>query len=122
MQKYNNYSSICDTCTARGFHTKPEPCQRTVFKGCPKCHSHENISKETKCKGTNVMIDYTDIPAKFVQYYGTDTRIKVKFSHGEVKTGTVGMTTGWKPALLLMLRSNSTGSSYILSEKDSIIN
>jgi len=71
-------------------------------------------------------IDYSAIAQRFAPFYGTDKRIKVAFKDAkgdiyETKSGTVGMTTGWKPVLLLMLRSNSRGSSYVLSDADSLI-
>lgn len=34
---------------------------------------------------------------------------------GEVKTGTVGVTSGWKPVFLLMARRNCIGSSTVLT-------
>ena len=61
-----------------------------------------------------------DLDMKFVPYYGSDERIKVKYGD-EVITGTVGVTTGWKPVFLLMLRSDSVGSIYTLGKKDKII-
>lgn len=74
-----------------------------------------------KCKGKNIMIDYSDISKQFIPYYENKTRIKVQFSYGGIKTGIVGKTTGWKPVFILMLRSNSRGSSYILTDKEIII-
>ena len=59
---------------------------------------------------------------KFIPYYNSGERIKVKSHYGEVKSGTVGVTTGWKPVFLLMLTSRSLGSSHLLTNKDKIIN
>lgn len=76
---------------------------------------------------TNKKVQYgeefnpSDLSEKFKQYYGTGERIKVKFSYGEIKTGTVGVTTGIKPVFLLMLRKDSRGSSYTLSDEDTIL-
>jgi hypothetical protein len=58
---------------------------------------------------------------KFVPYYNSGSRIRVKFHTGEVLSGTVGATTGWRPAFLLMLSSRSIGSSWTLSGKDRIV-
>ena len=58
---------------------------------------------------------------KFVPAYNHGQRIRVKFSTGEVLSGTVGMTTGWKPAFLLVLTSRSLGSSWTLKQKDRIV-
>ena len=124
MTQYNNYSSVCDVCYNKGFHIQPTKCVREQWHGCKNCGSHEHIDKLVPCTGTNIMIDYSAIAKKFSVYYGTDTRIKVGFvsKEGDIyetKTGTVSMTTGWKP--MLMLRKNSIGSSYLLTDKDVIL-
>ncbi len=62
-----------------------------------------------------------DLAHKFRPYFRSDRRIKVRFSHGEIKTGTVSGTIGWRPSLMLMLRRNAMGSSYLLSDKDEIV-
>jgi len=69
----------------------------------------------------NTQFDQSDLSKKFIPFFESQKRIKVQFSYGEIKTGTIGITTGYKPAFLLMLRSNSTGSSYILSDNDIIL-
>lgn len=58
---------------------------------------------------------------QFIPAYNSGERIRVKFHTGEVLSGTVGVTTGWKPAFLLMLRSNSRGSEWLLGSKDKIV-
>lgn len=58
---------------------------------------------------------------KFIPYFGTGTRIKVRMRTGEVITGTVSGSTGWQPVFLLMRRSTSIGSSDVLNERDEII-
>lgn len=60
--------------------------------------------------------DYSKCAKKFIPYYENQERIKVKFPYGEIKTGRVGRTSGIQPVLLLMLRSNSMGSSHILTD------
>jgi hypothetical protein len=64
--------------------------------------------------------DQSDLSEQFVPYYESGQRIEVEFSHGEIKRGTIEVTTGWKPVFLLMLRSNSIRSSYTLSNQDKI--
>ncbi len=62
--------------------------------------------------------------AEFAKFYQTEDRIKVEFTYGETTetlTGTVGVTTGWKPCFLLMLRSNSTGSVHILGQNARVV-
>ena len=65
--------------------------------------------------------DTSDLAPQFAKYWGTDTRITVQFAHGTKMRGRVGITTGWKPVFLLMLRSNSRGSSWTLGNDDKII-
>ena len=57
---------------------------------------------------------------QFIPYYESGERVEVTFSSGEVKRGTVGVTTGWKPCFLLMLRRDSIGSSWILGKNDKV--
>ena len=123
MKKYNNYSSICDNCLQKGWHTKPEKCVRKYSQHCKEC-GHTTDGEMLRCKGTNILIDYSNISSQFIPYYENGKRIKVQYTYGkdkEIKSGTVGMTTGWKPVFILMLRSNSTGSSYILTDKEIIL-
>lgn len=65
--------------------------------------------------------DASALPAKFVPYFNSDQRIKVRSSYGWEHTGRVGITTGWRPAFLLMARSNQIGSSDVLDASDEII-
>lgn len=48
-------------------------------------------------------------------------RVRVTNEHGEVRTGRVGITTGWVPSLLLMHRSNQDGSSDVLGAGDRVL-
>lgn len=58
--------------------------------------------------------DASDLDPRFIPYFHSDVRIKVE-TCGKILTGTIGVTTGWRPAFLLMLRSSSHGSSWLLS-------
>ena len=61
----------------------------------------------------------SDLAKQFVPYFESGQRIEVKFIWGdkiELKRGTVGVTTGWKPVFLLMKNSRSIGSSDILTK------
>lgn len=53
---------------------------------------------------------------KFASEFGD--RIEVRFSDGTIKRGWVTGTTGWQPSLMILLRRNSSGSSWLLSDKD----
>lgn len=57
---------------------------------------------------------------QFVPYFHSDTRIRVAGSFG-TRTGTVGVTTGWKPGFLLMSRTSAHGSSDVLSQDDRVV-
>jgi len=65
--------------------------------------------------------DPSALADQFKPYFGTGKRIRVRFSYGEELTGTVGATTGWRPAFLLMRRSNSQGSPWLLGPDDKIV-
>ncbi|QGJ91959.1 hypothetical protein SEA_TRAAWW1_131 [Mycobacterium phage Traaww1] len=54
-----------------------------------------------------------------IKAYETGVRVRVE-GEGLVRTGVVSRTTGWRPALLLMHRSNAQGSSDLLGPNDRI--
>ena len=62
-----------------------------------------------------------ELARKFVPFFESGARIKVRLRWGEEMTGTIGATTGWRPCFLLMRRSDSIGSPWTLSEADEII-
>jgi hypothetical protein len=64
--------------------------------------------------------DDSDLSTQFIPYFESGQRIKVNFGGFEL-TGRVGVTTGRKPAFLLMRTSRSYGSPWVLSDKDSIV-
>jgi len=64
--------------------------------------------------------DVSDLDKRFIAYYQNGQRIKVE-TCGMIMTGTVGVTTGWKPAFLLMRTSRSMGSSWILGTESKLL-
>lgn len=58
---------------------------------------------------------------RFVPYFESGARIRVDFGDGVIQQGTVGVTGGWRPVFLLMLRSDSVGSSWTLGKNDTIV-
>lgn len=63
--------------------------------------------------------DASDLHSQFIPYFNSGDRIRV--ANGEyVRTGRVGVTTGWKPAFLLMHRASDHGSSDVLGPDDQI--
>ena len=65
--------------------------------------------------------DASDLAQQFVRYYESGQRIRVKFNYGEELTGTIGITSGWRPAFLLMRTSRSIGSPWLLGKDDQIV-
>lgn len=70
--------------------------------------------------------DVSELWEKFRPHFRSGQRIKVRRYYpetyeGYTRTGTVGVTTGTRPAFLLMHRSDASGSSDVLSEKDEIV-
>lgn len=61
-----------------------------------------------------------DLDQRFVPFLRSQARIKVD-TCGMTVTGTVGVTTGWKPVFILLRNSRSIGSSWTLGPKDKII-
>lgn len=68
--------------------------------------------------------DPSDLAPQFAEHLHSGQRIRVRtvYKSGEFRerTGTVGVTTGWRPAFLLIARSNAFGSSDVL-DKDDVI-
>lgn len=67
--------------------------------------------------------DPSQLASQFIPYFNSQARITVRFysQSGElydVKRGTIGATTGWRPCFLLMHNSRARGSSCTLSIKD----
>jgi hypothetical protein len=56
----------------------------------------------------------------FAPYLRSGLRLKVRNGDFE-RTGTVGKTTGWRPAFLLMHRSSDHGSWDVLGPEDEIV-
>jgi hypothetical protein len=64
--------------------------------------------------------DMLAVDPLILQAYETQRRVRVRFSYGEVATGTIGKTTGWRPVLLLMRRRTDLGSSYVIGPRDRV--
>jgi len=77
---------------------------------------------EKKRRELGSKFDKSDLAPEFIPYYENGKRIRVKF-YGMEKTitGTVGITTGWKPVFLLMRTARSISSPHILSRKDHVV-
>lgn len=66
--------------------------------------------------------DPSGLDPRYIPYFHSDVRIKVETGDGGmVLTGTVGVTTGWKPSFLLMRTARSHGSSWLLGKDERIV-
>lgn len=65
------------------------------------------------------LTDDSDLDPRFTPFLHTGQRIRVRTGDFS-RTGTVGITTGWRPAYLLMHRSNARGSWDVLGYRDHI--
>lgn len=82
----------------------------------------EMIARRTSYNIGDRPFDASNLDQRFVQFYNNGERIKVQYTHcDETFTGTVGVTTGWKPVFILIHSSRSMGSSIILNENFKII-
>ena len=66
-----------------------------------------------------------DLAQQFVPFLNSGERVKVTTTYGDgeefTRTGTIGVTGGWRPVFLLMHRSNSVGSWDTLKATDKIV-
>jgi len=58
---------------------------------------------------------------QFKPYFESGDRIEVEFSYGERKRGRVGVTGGWQPSFMLLLRQDSIGSSWLLGQGEKVV-
>lgn len=113
------HKTVCDRCYSGTWYETERPCRLSWPKRCKCCR--QLTGEHTPCGGTLRIIDRSDLAPQFASYLHSGQRIRVRFSHGEERTGTVGKTMGWKPAYLLMARSDSMGSSDLLGAGDQIV-
>ena len=76
-----------------------------------------------KYREFGAQFDTSDLNPAFVAAFEHRGRITVSFKDSsgqeiERKRGTVGVTTGWKPAFLLVLTKRSLGSSHVIGQND----
>ena len=66
-----------------------------------------------------------DLPEKFVPYYEQGSQLRIKIERGVNfivnEYGRVGVSTGWKPAFLLVKSDRHKGSSVVLDEEDRVV-
>lgn len=77
----------------------------------------EYLSRKHKEYGDK--FDASNLDTRFIRYFESGQRIKVTICDMTL-TGTVGVTTGWKPCFLLMRTRRSIGSCWTLGASDKI--
>ena len=123
-----NYKSICDKCYRKTWYDAEQQCHCTYPKKkiCKTCGHIEELDTMERCTGTLKLIDNSELNTRFDSFYNSGQRVEVSFrdSNGKEykrKRGYIGKTTGWKPSYMLLLRSNSTGSSYLMGNNDTVL-
>ena len=64
--------------------------------------------------------DDSNLNKEFVPHFESQKRVEVTDQFGGKTKGRIGVTTGWKPAFLLMTHGNSKGSSYVIGPKHKV--
>lgn len=67
--------------------------------------------------------DESQLAPAFAEYFGYRVEVQFNYASGasETKRGWVTGTTGWRPSLMILLRRNSHGSSWLVSSKDTLV-
>ncbi len=64
--------------------------------------------------------DASALAPQFIRYFNSGERVRVEIRNDGERAGTIGVTTGWRPAFLLMHNTRSTGSSDVLGFSDTV--
>jgi hypothetical protein len=87
----------------------------TAYKTCNLGHKHDDENgKQVPCTGTLRVIDYTNVRTSLK----IGERYTFRDKAGHVKRFRLGCSTGWKPCLLLLHNSRSTGSANTVNGPD----
>jgi hypothetical protein len=127
------HTSVCYVCyqgtwyAPTAIEVSPRTRDRAAFVTKPESWLYGNKAHEHGKPGAMNLhvIDRSNLAPQFAGYYQSGDRIKVRTTYpsGETweRTGTVGKTTGWRPAYLLMPRITSTASGDVLDANDVVI-
>ena len=128
------HTSVCRVCWQGTWYapkaiTLPPEAGKPPFVTDPSRWEYGNKAHEHGKAGAMnlVPVDRSDLAPAFRRYYESGERIRVAFvtldgsEVYEELTGTVGKTTGWRPAYLLMRTARSIGSPYLLSARDRVV-
>ncbi len=111
------HKTVCNRCWRGTWYETEQACRMSRMDRCKCCGQ---TTKEIPCGGTLKAIDRSELAPAFAGYYESGDRIRVMVD-GEIKTGTVGKTGGWKPSYMLMARIDSNGSSDLLDHNDRVL-
>ena len=113
------HTSVCDHCY-RGtwYEVEGMKCRMSINDRCECCGQ---VKGEKPCPGKLRLINRSGLAKRFERYYESGQRIRVRLVDGRELTGTVGKTMGWMPSYMLMARSDSRGSSDMLTDKDIVL-
>lgn len=136
MMRDPMHTSVCRVC-GQGTWYSPETItlprehgdRRPPFVTDPSRWGYGNKAHEHGKAGAMnlVPVDRSALAPAFTRYYESGDRVRVAFvtldgsEVYETLTGTIGKTTGWRPAYLLMRTARSHGSPYVLSARDRIV-
>ena len=63
-----------------------------------------------------------DLAPQFAEHFGQRVEVRYDYPSGSItKRGWVTGTSGWRPSLMILLRRNSHGSSWLVSNKDTLV-
>lgn len=93
-------------------------CENPYARGRERRSYQEYLSRKQTEYGSK--FDSSDLDPRFISYYENGKRIWVS-DFGHVTSGTVGVTTGWRPVFLLISSSRAMGSSTTLTRKTKIL-
>jgi hypothetical protein len=65
--------------------------------------------------------DDSELAKSFIPYFENGQRIEVETHYEGKKCGYVGVTTGWRPAFILIFNKRAHGSSVVLCDTDKVL-
>ena len=78
-------------------------------------------TKEIKFNKSKHEFDSSNLSKKFIPHFMENYRIQIKDKWGEIHSGYVHITTGWKPAFLLIYNHRCISSPVLLNDSCEII-
>jgi len=98
--------------------SNPSTCDNPYASGRER-RSYQDLLARAKAQHGS-KFDDSELDPRFIPYYENGKRIWVD-DFGHVASGTVSVTTGWRPVFLLMSSVRAMGSSTLLTKKTKIL-